>query len=91
MPPRIGRQFTDWTPGGTDEGLGVVDFSIVPHLDYPGWASNTSESARRWAEDIGGPAYAMDDQTAISVVDGSVEVVSEGSWHRFAHKTEARR
>ncbi len=29
------------------------------------------------------PGYAMDDQTAIKVVDGTVEVVSEGHWRLF--------
>jgi dipeptidase E len=57
-----------------------VEFSIFPHLDYPGWTSNTRESAHRWARRIPGPAYAIDDQTAISVVDGTVEVISEGQW-----------
>ena len=40
--------------------------------------------AERWAADIAGPAYAIDDETAIKVVDGAVEVVSEGHWRRFA-------
>ena len=80
MTPRIGREFVDWRPDGGDETLGVVDFSIFPHLDYPGWTSNTLESARRWATRIPGPAYAIDDQTAITVVDGAVEVISEGHW-----------
>jgi dipeptidase E len=31
----------------------------------------------------GGPAYAIDDETAIMVTDGTVEVVSEGHWRRF--------
>jgi dipeptidase E len=39
--------------------------------------------AERWAVGIGGPAYAIDDQTAIKVVDGKVEVVSEGQWRHF--------
>jgi dipeptidase E len=39
--------------------------------------------AQRWAADIGGPAYAIDEQTAIKVVDGSVEVVSEGQRTKF--------
>ena len=39
--------------------------------------------AEQWAAGISGPAYAMDDQTAIKVVDGTVEVVSEGHWKRF--------
>lgn len=85
MTPRIGPEFVDWTEGdGSDETLGVVDFCIFPHLDYPGWTSNTLEKAREWAAGIAGPAYAIDDQTAISVVDGVVEVISEGHWESFA-------
>lgn len=80
LTPRIGSSFVEWHPDGTDETLGVVDFSIFPHLDYPGWASNTTAAARRWAEDIPGPAYALDDQSAIVVAGGRVDVVSEGSW-----------
>ncbi len=80
MTPRIGREFVDWRPDGTDETLGVVDFSIFPHLDYPGWTENSTESARRWAAKLSGPAYAIDEQTAIRVVDGAVDVISEGNW-----------
>lgn len=83
MTPRIGEEFVDWPAAESDETLGVVDFSIFPHLDYPGWDQNTLESARRWATKIPGPAYAIDDQTAISVVDGTVEVVSEGRWEQL--------
>jgi hypothetical protein len=36
-----------------------------------------------WAAEIGIPAYAIDEQTAVKVVDGSVEVVSEGQWTKF--------
>jgi dipeptidase E len=81
MCPRIGGEFVDWAgANGDDTTLGVVDFSIFPHLDYPGWSSNTLDSARRWATRISGPAYAIDDQTAIAVVDGAVDVISEGHW-----------
>lgn len=80
--PRVGKEFVDWRPHD-DAGLGVVDFSIFPHLDYPGWDENTMQSAEAWAARIGAPAYAIDDQTAI-VVDGDrVEVVSQGTWRRF--------
>lgn len=85
LTPRIGPEFVEWMPGGTDEALGLVDFSIFPHLDYPGWSSNTAESARRWAANLGGPAYAIDDQTALVVTgDDAVRVVSEGRWEHFA-------
>jgi len=84
LTPRIGSAFVDWKPGGSDETLGLVDFSIFPHLDYPGWDENTLDAARRWAPTVGGAAYAIDDQTAIAVVDGTVEVISEGHWERFS-------
>jgi dipeptidase E len=83
MTPRIGKEFLDWKPDGGDETLGLVDFSIFPHLDYPGWSSNTSDAARDWATRIDNPAYAIDEQTAISVVDGEVRVISEGNWLRL--------
>ena len=37
-------------------------------------------NAERWAGGLSGPAYAIDDETAIRVVDGTVDVVSEGHW-----------
>jgi dipeptidase E len=85
LTPRVGREFVGWTPldDGDDTTLGVVDFSIFPHLDHPMMTQNSSAAAQRWAAEIGGPAYAIDDETAI-VVDGTVEVVSEGTWRRLA-------
>ena len=35
------------------------------------------------AAEVPVPTYAIDDQTAIQVVDGTVDVVSEGNWKRF--------
>jgi len=85
MAPRVGEAFVETKPSitGDDRTLGVVGFSIFPHLDYPGFAENTMAHAERWAADIGGPAYAIDDQTAIRVADGRVDVVSEGNWRYF--------
>ena len=81
MTPRIGDDFVQWRPpGGDDQTLGVVDFSIFPHLDHELMPENTMAAAERWAAGIAGPAYAIDDQTAIKVADGTVEVVSEGHW-----------
>ena len=86
MSPRVGEAFVGWKPpaGGGDEALGVVDFSIFPHLGHPDLPRNTMADAERWAASLAGPAYAIDDETAIKVVDGTVEVVSEGTWKRFA-------
>ena len=81
MTPRIGADFVAWPSAPDDRTLGVVDFSIFPHLDA--FPENTMADAERWAADIAGPAYAIDEQTAISVVDGRIDVVSEGTWRRF--------
>jgi len=85
MTPRVGDLFEQWIP--PDDGptcLGVVDFSIFPHLGHEDMPYNTMEGAERWAAGITGPAYAIDDQTAIKVVDGAVEVISEGTWVRLS-------
>jgi dipeptidase E len=82
MTPRIGAHFVEWPAAPDDRTLGVVDFSIFPHLDV--FPENTVADAERWATEIGGPAYAIDDQTAIKVTDGTVEVVSAGRWKKFA-------
>jgi dipeptidase E len=85
MTPRIGEYFVQWKPPiGDDSTLGVVDFSIFPHLDHEEMPQNTMADAERWAAGLGGPAYAIDDETAVRVTDGTVDVVSEGHWKLFA-------
>ena len=85
MTPSIGEYFVGWKPPtGGDETLGLVDFSIFPHLDHPDLPGNTTSDAERWAAGMSVPAYAIDEETAIKVVDGAVEVVSEGNWTLFA-------
>src|SRR5262249_28071748 len=83
MTPRIGADFVTWHSPAGDRTLGIVDFSIFPHLDNEDLPHNTMANAEKWAADLHGPAYAMDDETAIKVVDGTVEVVSEGHWKLF--------
>jgi dipeptidase E len=84
MTPRIGDDFVGWkAPGGGDRTLGLVDFSIFPHVDHPSLPTNTMANAELWAAGLGVPAYAIDDQTAIVAVDGTVDVISEGHWQRF--------
>ena len=90
MTPKIGEDFVIWKPPtGGDETLGVVDFSIFPHVDHEDMPDNSMANAERWAAGIPGPAYAIDDQTAIKVTDGTVEVVSEGHWRLFTPSPEA--
>jgi dipeptidase E len=80
MTPRIGDEFVSWPAAPDDRTLGIVDFSIFPHLDNPDLAWNTMANAEKWAAALSGRAYAVDDATAFKVVDGTVEVVSEGRW-----------
>ena len=44
---------------------------------------NSTAGAEKWAASVPVPGYAIDDQTAIKVTDGAVEVVSEGHWKLF--------
>jgi dipeptidase E len=84
MAPRIGRNFVHWPEeGADDEALGFVDFAIFPHLGWPGLPTHSMAHAERWAASLETPGYAIDEETAIVVVDGDVHVVSEGDWHLF--------
>src|SRR5262245_47971909 len=48
MTPRIGEDFVQGKPPtGDDSTLGIVDFSIFPHLDHPDLPENTMADAER--------------------------------------------
>jgi dipeptidase E len=69
----------------TAEGTGLVDFAVIPHLDNDDHPDASLANAERWAKKLPVPAYAIDDATALTVIDGVVEVVSEGHWELFTH------
>jgi dipeptidase E len=84
LAPYVGEEFIGWEPPtGSERALGMVDFSLFPHLDHENLPDNSMANAEKWAAEIPVPAYAIDDQTAIKVTDGTVEVVSEGHWRLF--------
>jgi dipeptidase E len=84
LTPCIGEEAVSWQPpGGGDKALGVVDFSIFPHVDHENMPDNSMACAEQWAARLPVPGYAIDDQTAIKVTEGGVEVVSEGHWKLF--------
>lgn len=76
----------EFVPEGSDmgedaaAGLGLVDFALRVHLDREGFDDSTLAEVEKWAAAIPGPTYAIDDETAIKVTNGTVEVVSEGHW-----------
>jgi dipeptidase E len=84
LAPHIGQEFVNWRPptaGDSDQTLGLVDFALFPHLDNPDLPKNTLAVAEQWAAALTGPGYVVDDATAIQVIDGEVDVISEGQWH----------
>lgn len=85
MGPCIGEDFVDGLfPIGGDHTLGMVEFAMFPHLDHKEMPDFSTDRAERWAASLPVPGYAIDDDTAIKVVDGAVEVISEGKWRHFA-------
>jgi len=89
MAPNVGQEFVyaSLTTDG-DRALGLVDFAMFPHLDHEAMPDHSMANAERWAADLTVPGYAIDDQTAIRLVDGAVNVVSEGHWKLFAPSPE---
>lgn len=79
----------EFVPDGSDmareaeRALGFVDFTLYPHLDHPDMQDASLANIEKWASGIPVPTYAIDDETAIAVVDGTVEVISEGNWKLF--------
>ena len=67
----------------TGQGAGLVDFAVIPHLEHPNHPDASLANAESWAARIPAATYAIDDQTAIAVSDGDVQVVSEGQWRLF--------
>jgi len=85
MTPEVGDDFIQWRPSSGDVStLGLVAFSFCPHLAADGMPGNTMAEAEQWAAGMSGPTYAVDDQTAFKVLDGTVEVVSEGHWRQLS-------
>lgn len=83
-----------WIPAGSDlaregdRGLGLVDFAVTVHVDREGF--NTSADVEKWASGLPVPTYALDDESAVRVIDGNVEVVSEGNWRLFTPGSSKR-
>lgn len=69
-----------------NEGLGSVDFHIRPHLNSKDFPNMKIDIVKEAVKDVSEPVYVIDDQTAIKVVNGSVEIISEGSWKKFSQQ-----
>jgi len=61
----------------------LVDFFIEPHINNQYFPELTFEYVQKEAGETGETIYALDDQSAVQVVDGEVSIVSEGEWQKF--------
>jgi len=81
---RFGTTYGNHTlPAETDKSLGLVNFAIHPHLDHEQFPRNSLANLEKLAGTLPMPSYAIDDATAIKVVDDTIEVISEGNWKLF--------
>mgnify|MGYP001609593775 CR=1 FL=1 len=64
-------------------GLGFVDFEIRPHLNSPSFPKVRLDYLEKISRKTPTTFYAIDDASAVQVVDHKVTVISEGVWKRF--------
>lgn len=65
---------------GSDFTLNLVPVVLRPHLNASYFEHVTMADMEASCSEITAPVYAIDDQTALKVVDHHIEVVSEGDW-----------
>ena len=72
-------KFDEFVPGGkaNSRTAKLVDLVVRPHY---GRRDFDEEYLEDIARDVGYPLYALDDQSALKIIDGKVEVISEGTW-----------
>jgi dipeptidase E len=81
---RFGTTYGGHTlPTESDKALGLIDIALHPHLDHAQFPENSQANLEKLAATISVPSYLIDDQTAIKMTDGIIEVVSEGKWKLF--------
>jgi len=82
--PTFGETYDDAdAPFIIEKGLALVDFALLPHMGEADHPESSAAKVERMAAEVPVPTYGIDDATAIKVVDGTVEVVSEGHWKLF--------
>lgn len=67
----------------TMAGLNYVDFYFLPHLNSPYFPARMEENIKEAAKKVSRKVYAMDDNSALKIVDGKIEIISEGKYLIF--------
>lgn len=65
------------------KGTGLVDFLIEPHINNAYFPELTFDYIEKESKKVEYPIFALDDNSAIKVIDGDIKVVSEGEWKKF--------
>ena len=59
-------------------GLNLVPFAVIPHLSSASFPHSTADIIEKFATQVPYPIYALDDASAVEVIDGRLKIVSEG-------------
>ncbi len=76
------EEYDEMGPEGRSAGrtAKLVDFVVRPHLNSKSFPKIRGDFLEEIAKDVAVPLYAIDDMSAIKVIDSTIEVVSEGEW-----------
>ena len=80
---RLKELYPDENPArypNIDKGLGFFNFHFRPHLNSPHFPRVRREVLEGLAKELKEPTYALDDQCALKIVDGKIEVVGGGEY-----------
>lgn len=61
-------------------GLNFVDFYFLPHLNSPDFKNIREDFIKETVKGMPEKIYALDDNSALKVVDGKIEVIGRGKW-----------
>jgi dipeptidase E len=64
-------------------GLGFIDFYFLPHLNNPYFAPRIEANLKEAMKEITKKTYVLDDQSALSVINGKVKIVGGGEYLEF--------
>lgn len=63
-----------------EEALHFVDVYMRPHFNSANFPRARKEYIENIAKETGKPIYALDDESALKIIDGKIEVVTEGEY-----------
>lgn len=62
------------------KGLNLVDFYFLPHLNSEWFKKMRKENIEKLGPQIDRTIYALDDNSALKIIDNKIEVISEGEY-----------